>query len=253
MHLKCRVYLSSDVTLRSLGNTEAPASATIRVTILDHHIYTLVATGFSVCLFPDERLNLEVIWVNVQNFQYIGNKMFAHQPVYSLRSVSNAFVCCTFVSKSRTAKPTHDNLFDIWITFFFFNNLGCHCAYFSTLNFEYCVFLAAGFWSTGWIPLCFSVLLIFSSHTQMRDAQERTHISLWVTLVIFSSLVSMIQDHFGATIFHHSFWITEAILVCSVVSWKSENGNVPSAQRGPWTHDSPILWITVEEGCNLSK
>lgn len=136
---------------------------------------------------------------------------------------------------------------------FFFNNLGCHCAYFSTLNFEYCVFLAAGFWSTGWIPLCFSVLLIFSSHTQMRDAQERTHISLWVTLVIFSSLVSMIQDHFGATIFHHSFWITEAILVCSVVSWKSENGNVPSAQRGPWTHDSPILWITVEEGCNLSK
>lgn len=46
--------------------------------------------------------------------------MFAHQPVYSLRSVSNAFVCCTFVSKSRTAKPTHDNLFDIWITFFFF-------------------------------------------------------------------------------------------------------------------------------------
>lgn len=120
MHLKCRVYLSSDFTLCSLGNTEAPASATIRVTILDHHIYTLVATGFSVCLFPDERLNLEVIWVNVQNFQYIGNKMFAHQPVYSLRSVSNAFVCCTFVSKSRTAKPTHDNLFDIWITFFFF-------------------------------------------------------------------------------------------------------------------------------------
>lgn len=92
-------------------------------------------------------------------------------------------------------------------------------------------------------------------HTLMGDAQERTLISEWVRCVIFFLLAKRDSRSFWRN--HLPPWcgIREAILVCSVVSWKSENGNVPTTAKhpSPWTHDSLILWITVEEGCNLSK